>query len=209
MNPLNDPRQLPDFSRHPDEAEDPFASLASNPYAQLPYPPYLPIPRKKKWLAGLLSFLVPGTGQFYLGLMQRGLLIMVLIILDIFTIVYFATDKNGVSIPLVTLFSLLMPVIYFYNIFDALQSTDFINARYVQGDLVPGEHSLSFKDPLQKLIRGNNLGVLLITAGALFLLVSTKPRWFASIFDLLGSYVGSFVLIAAGTAMFLLESRKK
>lgn len=174
-----------------------------------PYPPYFRIPRKRKWLALLLSFFVPGTGQLYLGLMQRGIMLMILIILDIFTVVYFVTAEGRASIPLVTLFSLIIPVIYFYNIFDALQSTDIVNSRYERGELLPGDNPESLRDPLQKLTRGNNLGILLIGAGGLFFLVSTKPRWFNGLFDILGSYIGAIVLIAAGLAMFLLESRKK
>jgi hypothetical protein len=176
-----------------------------------PYPPYFRIPRKRKWLACLLSFFIPGTGQLYLGLMQRGIMIMMLIILDIFTVVYFVTAAEGAyrNIPLVTLFSLIIPVIYFYNIFDALQSTDIVNSRYERGELLPGDNPESLRDPLQKLTRGNNLGILLIGAGGLFFLVSTKPRWFDGLFNILGSYIGAIVLIAAGLAMFLLESRKK
>lgn len=30
-------------------------------------------PKKKPWLAGLLSFLIAGVGHFYLGLWKRGL----------------------------------------------------------------------------------------------------------------------------------------
>lgn len=175
-------------------------------YQQIPYPLYPNVPRKKKWLACLLSFFVPGTGHFYLGLMQRGLLIMVLIIIDIFTVVSLATADQGASIPLVTLFSLIIPVIYFYNIFDALQATDFVNSRYERGELQFGDLP---GDPLLKLVRGNNLGVVLIGAGALFFLLSMKPRWFEGLFEVLGSYIGAVVLIAAGLAMFLLESRKK
>lgn len=176
-------------------------------YKQVPYPPYYPkIPKKRKWLACMLSLFIPGTGHFYLGLMQRGLLIMVLTILDIFTVVTLASAEDGASIPLVTLFSLIIPVIYFYNIFDALQATDFVNSRYERGELQFGDLP---GDPLQKLMRGNNLGVILIGAGGLFFLISMKPRWFEGLFDVLGSYIGAVMLIAAGLAMFLLESRKK
>jgi hypothetical protein len=176
-------------------------------YNQMPYPPLYPkVPRKRKWLACLLSLFIPGTGHFYLGLMQRGLLLMVLTILDIFIVVTLASADGGTSLPLVTLFSLIIPVIYFYNIFDALQATDFVNSRYERGELQFGDLP---GDPLQKLLRGNNLGVILIGAGGLFFLFSMKPRWFEGVFEVLGSYIGAVVLIAAGLAMFLLESRKK
>lgn len=176
-------------------------------YKQMPYPPFYPKPpRKKKWLACLLSMFVPGIGHLYLGLMQRGLLIMVLVILDIFAVVSLVGAEGGGSIPLITLFSLIIPVIYFYNIFDALQSTNQINVRYERGELEVGENP---GDPLTNLMRGNNLAVILVGAGALFFMVSMKPRWFEGIFEVVGSYVGALVLICAGLAVFLLESRKK
>ncbi|WP_044878230.1 DUF6677 family protein [Paenibacillus sp. IHBB 10380] len=176
-------------------------------YNQMPYPPfYRKPPRKKKWLACLLSMFVPGIGHLYLGLMQRGLLIMVLVILDIFAVVSLVGADGGGSIPLITLFSLIIPVIYFYNIFDALQSTNRINVRYERGELEVGENP---GDPLTNLMRGNNLAVILVGAGALFFMVSMKPRWFEGIFEVVGSYVGALVLICAGLVLFLLESRKK
>ncbi|MNI06883.1 hypothetical protein D3C73_598780 [compost metagenome] len=188
---MNNPN---DMDRYPD-------------YKQMPYPPFYPNPpRKKKWIACLLSFFVPGIGHLYLGLMQRGLLFMVLLILDIVAVVSLVNASGGASIPLVTLFSLIIPVIYFYNIFDALQSTDRINIRYEHGDLNVGENP---GDPLNNLMRGNNLGVILVGAGGLFFMISMKPRWFESIFDVIGSYVGALVLICAGLAVFLMESRKK
>jgi hypothetical protein len=84
---------------------------------------------KSKWLAGLLAFLVPGTGHFYLGLMIRGVAIMLLIAVDICAIVYAAQQLNNVLF--IVLLSLLLPIVYFYNLFDAIQSTDMVNDRLV------------------------------------------------------------------------------
>ncbi|KQX51479.1 MULTISPECIES: DUF6677 family protein [unclassified Paenibacillus] len=169
------------------------------------YPPYYPAPRKRKWVAGVLSFIVPGTGHFYLGLMQRGLFIMMLLILDIFIITSFAS-RSDTSVPMVTLFALFIPVIYFYNLFDALQTTDNVNRRNELGEFAAELYNN--EDPLQKLIKGTNLGVILIAAGVLFFLLSNKPRWFTGLFDLMGSYIGSVILVLAGLAMYVLDSRK-
>ncbi|WP_261304489.1 DUF6677 family protein [Paenibacillus andongensis] len=169
------------------------------------YPPYYSAPRKRKWVAGVLSFIVPGTGHFYLGLMQRGLFIMMLLILDIFIITSFTT-RSDTSVPMVTLFALFIPVIYFYNLFDALQTTDNVNRRNELGEFAASLYDS--EDPLQKLIKGTNLGVILIAAGVLFFLLSNKPRWFTGLFDLMGSYVGSVILVLAGLAMYVLDSRK-
>ncbi|NOU70299.1 hypothetical protein GC098_02410 [Paenibacillus sp. LMG 31458] len=169
------------------------------------YAPYYQAPKKRKWVAGILSFIVPGTGHFYLGLMQRGLFIMMLLILDIF-IITSITTRSDTSVPMVTLFALFIPVIYFYNLFDALQTTDNVNRRNELGEFAAELYNN--EDPLQKLIKGTNLGVILIAAGVLFFLLSNKPRWFTGLFDLMGSYFGSVILVLAGLAMYVLDSRK-
>ncbi|WP_066174756.1 hypothetical protein [Bacillus marinisedimentorum] len=64
--------------------------------------------QKSKGLTFFLSF-VPGLGHFYLGLMNRGLQIMIA-----FFSVMFLSD-------LFHLFGFLMPVIWFFGLFDALQ----------------------------------------------------------------------------------------
>lgn len=207
MNRHTDSQRIPEFPGHDELLHDAFSPGASDPYRQMQYPAYFRMPHKRKWIAGLLSFFIPGTGQFYLGLMHRGLFIMLLIVANIIMIVTLTTQSH-VSIPLVTLFSLILPVIYFYNIFDALQSTDNVNRLNEIGGL-SSDAVHAFHDPLQRLMRGSNLGVLLITAGLLFFLLSAKPHWMEGLFDLMGSYIGSVVLIAAGLVLFLLETKKK
>jgi hypothetical protein len=202
LNHSKENHRIPEFPGHEDLLQDPFSSAASPNYTHMPYAPYYQIPKKRKWVAGVLSLIIPGTGHFYLGLMQRGLFIMTLIILDIFTITMLVSQDHRSNVPMVTLFALILPVIYFYNVFDALQATDNVNRRNELGDFAQGQ------DPLQKLFRGSNLGVMLITIGVLFFLLSSKPDWFTGLFSFMGSYIGSVVLIVAGLAMFLLESRK-
>ncbi|WP_312029626.1 DUF6677 family protein [Paenibacillus sedimenti] len=205
----NHRHRIPEFPAQDDLLQDPFSRASSHSYGNMPpYAPYFQVPKKRKFVAGLLSFLMPGTGHFYLGLMQRGLFIMMLLILDIFTITTLASQETDANVPMITLFALFIPVIYFYNIFDALQATDNVNRRNELGDFANGAAGSFMQDPLQKLFRGTNLGVMLITIGTLFFLLSSKPRWFTGLFDLMGSYIGSVVLIVAGLAMFLLESRK-
>jgi hypothetical protein len=171
------------------------------------YAPYYQVPKKRKWLAGILSFIVPGTGHFYLGLMQRGLFIMMLLILDIFIITSLVNQRDT-SVPMVTLFALFIPVIYFYNLFDALQITDHVNRRNELGEFASVSNDIEFQDPLEKLIKGTNMGVILIAAGVLFFLLSSKPLWVTGLFDFMGSYLGSVVLVLTGLAMYVLDSRK-
>lgn len=95
--------------------------------AGYPQDDQMKIPKKKKWLAGLLAFFVPGIGHLYLGLMMRGIVIMLLIAFDICAIV-FAEDQ--IRSPLVVLLlSLMLAIMYFFSLFDAIQSTDVVNQR--------------------------------------------------------------------------------
>ncbi|NOU92645.1 hypothetical protein GC093_05295 [Paenibacillus sp. LMG 31456] len=173
------------------------------------FDPFGTRPRKSKVVSGILSFLVPGTGQLYLGLMQRGMTIMLLLILNIFAIVFFATNAST-SIPLIVLFSLFVPVIYFYNIFDALQQTDKVNGQWSGSYTDPlDEAESSVNNSFKKLSKGSGLGYLLVIGGIVLFLVSSKPAWLNRIFDLLGSSIGAIILIVIGVVMFLRESTKK
>ena len=68
------------------------------------------MPKKSKFATIVFSF-VPGAGHMYLGWMQRGLVFMLSFILAIFLVEW----------TRLSLFGLLMPVIWFYSFFDALQ----------------------------------------------------------------------------------------
>jgi TM2 domain-containing membrane protein YozV len=176
---------------------------------QSSFDPFANGPRKSKVVACLLSMLIPGTGQLYLGLMQRGMMIMLLLILNIFAIVVFSTSSST-SIPLIVLFSLFLPVIYFYNIFDALQQTDKVNGQWNGLYSDPfGDVSEGLKQPLKKLSKGSSLGYLLVIGGVFLFLVSSKPVWLNQIFDVLGSSIGAIILIVMGVFMFFKESTKK
>ncbi|MBU7316421.1 hypothetical protein [Paenibacillus oleatilyticus] len=201
---------------HREDREDEFLRERMERWGQSQKPPFDPFfrpkPHKSKWLAGLLSFFIPGTGQLYLGLMQRGLGIMLLFIMNIVAIVYFATGGSE-NIPLIVLFSLLMPVTYFYNIFDALQQTDRVNGyghpAYFDEPRTEGDLPFTSEKPTRKLRQGNIFGYALIAAGALLFLAGGKPQWLERIFDFVGSSFGAVILIAIGVFMFYKESRKK
>ncbi|MBW5449388.1 hypothetical protein GE107_25510 [Cohnella sp. CFH 77786] len=106
----------------------------SNPYYH-GYPPGYPDDprlhpaRKRKWIAGVLAFFFPGTGHFYLGQMVKGAVIMLLLAANICAIVFTAIEIHEVF-PIVLL-SLFIPILYFYNLFDAIQSTDIVNDRRI------------------------------------------------------------------------------
>ncbi|UUZ90388.1 hypothetical protein LJK87_31325 [Paenibacillus sp. P25] len=202
-----------------DDLEDEFLRERMERWGASRKPPFDPFfaarPRKSKWLAGSLSFLIPGIGQLYLGLMQRGLSLMLLMMLDIVAIVYFAVNGAS-SIPLIVLFSLFVPVIYFYNIFDALQQTDRVNGyAYYEDSRGPyGEPGMDFPGrpadrPVGRFAKGSGFAYLLIGAGVLLFFINGKPAWLDRIFDLLGSSVGAVVLILIGIYMFYKESFRK
>lgn len=66
--------------------------------------------KQSKALTFFLSFF-PGVGHLYLGLMNRGLQ---------FLIIFFGTILFS-NLFLVNIFNVLLPIIWFYTLFDALQ----------------------------------------------------------------------------------------
>lgn len=171
------------------------------------YDPYAAMmPRKRKWVAGMLALCIPGTGHFYLGLMQKGLMIMLLIILDIFAIVHFSINMS--SIPLITLLALFLPIIYFYNLFDALLMTDKVN-RYAFAPPAPygnpddQRHGTPGKPGSTPLI-----GWLLVGIGGLFFVFSAKPDWLNVMMDQMGTVIGGLILIGIGIVLFLRNSSR-
>lgn len=65
--------------------------------------------QKSKFATIILSF-VPGAGHFYLGWMERGLQFMLSFVLSLFLMEWLS----------LSLFAYLLPVIWFYSLFDAL-----------------------------------------------------------------------------------------
>ncbi|RAV17651.1 hypothetical protein [Paenibacillus contaminans] len=192
--------------------QDDFFEERMRQFQTPPFPnvPFSAPPRKSKALTGLFSFLFPGIGHFYLGLMQKGLVVMLLFILNIAAIPTVVISMEGDNfIPLVVLISCLLPVVYFYNIFDALQLADKVNARarMIQtGELPPEAWGT---DPLGGADRPNRIGLVLIGAGIVFFLLFNRPAWFNELFHMNGSYIGAAILIGAGIVLFVMESRKK
>jgi len=166
------------------------------------YPRYEPVyKRKRKWLAGLFSMFVPGLGHMYLGLLQRGLMFMFLIAVNISFITLIV--NNGSPNPaLVTIISLCIPITYFYTIFDVLQYTDRINYIISLGGTTP--------EAIKQLSGSNNLGFMLIAVGGWFFLLSVNPKWLTFIFEsAISSYIGGILLVVAGVVLIFLNQRKK
>lgn len=173
--------------------------------------PRLPIRKKSKWLAGILAFLVPGIGHFYLGLMVKGIAIMLLVALDICAIVFAAT--HGLSALVIVLLSLMMPIIYFYNLFDALQSTDAVNDRRLHPGWTPGFYGVpgtptptaGGPDGAHRSVSAS--GLVLLAATGVILVLAADIRWTHWLFKSTGTMIGAIVLIGAGIGLWFWEMR--
>ncbi|MCG8400412.1 MAG: B-box zinc finger protein [Firmicutes bacterium] len=138
---------------------------------------------KNTGLAFLFS-LIPGAGYMYLGLMNRGLQVMV---------IFFGTLTVVWVTGLEVLVPLVLPVLLFYNIFDTLQ----LAGRMRRG--VPVEDK-PLVDPGGKANWPTLLGYALIGVGALVLLNNYVPQalgyWFMErlITPLLIIALGLFIL---------------
>lgn len=168
--------------------------------------------QKSKFAAGILAFFIPGTGHFYLGLMLKGLYIMLAIVLDVAAIAFIFNQYNITSstkFPLLALLACLIPIIYFYNLFDALQSTDQVNAfrREVHLGHIPAPPAGS--DPLGRRVRGSAFSPALIAVGFFLFLISPKPTGLQNFIDMLSPYAGAVILIVTGMLLFLIEFKKR
>ncbi|WP_049867724.1 hypothetical protein [Paenibacillus sp. D9] len=148
--------------------------------------------RKNKTLAALLSFL-PGAGHLYLGLQKRGLQLL----LGFLLLIYLMDSMR------ITLFLFMLPLLWCFSLFDALQQY----GRYQRGELqdVP---------VLTELARYHRwLGAALMAFGVYYMMdrflgqaiYHYLPR-FASAYDWffrnLPLAVTSFLLIAGGLRLF-------
>jgi hypothetical protein len=114
--------------------------------------------RKSTFLTFFLS-MMPGAGHFYLGLMNRGLQLMLVFMGGIVTIVI-------LGIPELAPF---LPVVWFYSLFDALQMTEAINAgKTVEDSLV--------LTPKHKIKTEKYTGWALIIIGSLLVFKKILPE---------------------------------
>lgn len=160
-----------------------------------------------KFIAGLLSAVVPGLGHIYLRLYMRGLTFILLVLLDLSALLYFSSIGIQINVPLLILLALCIPVIYFYNVYDVLQSADWVMLRrrraVTQGNMdkrLVGERSE--RDRMMVWERGISFGLLLIVGGSLMVLFFRKPRWFQDLIAMYGGYSFATLLIAGGLLLF-------
>jgi hypothetical protein len=162
--------------------------------------------KRRKWIAGILAFLIPGIGHMYLGLMIKGIVLMLLVALDITAIVYVSIE--GDKVLSIVLLSLLLPIIYFYNLFDALQSTDTVNERNASAAYYAprGWTDRTANPTVEDSIRGMPpAGILFLAAAGVVILVMADTSWTHWLFNSVGSMLGAIVLIGAGLGLWFWE----
>ncbi|TFE25749.1 hypothetical protein [Cohnella luojiensis] len=164
--------------------------------------------RKRKWIAGLLAFLIPGIGHMYLGLMVKGIVLMMLVALDITAIVYVSIEvENVLSIVLL---SLLLPIIYFYNLFDAIQSTETVNDRHTAAAVNGrGWTEQNSKPSVEESFARNvpPVGILFLAGAGIVILVMAGTDWTDWLFNSFGSMFGAVILICAGIGLWFWETK--
>ncbi|MEO2206117.1 hypothetical protein ABGV42_20500 [Paenibacillus pabuli] len=163
--------------------------------------------RTHKFIAGLLSAIIPGLGHIYLRLYMRGLTFMLLVLLDLSALLYFSSIGIQINVPLLILLALFIPVIYFYNVFDVLQSADWVMMRRrraaTHGNMdKPLMNERAVGEAFMVWERGVSFGLLLIVGGGLMVMFFRKPRWFQEMLALYGGYVFAGLLIIVGLILF-------
>ena len=74
---------------------------------------YRPRRLKRKFMACMLSALLPGLGHLYLRMFWRGIAIIYFLILDASALIYFSSVRMTINIPFLFLLGILIPMMYF------------------------------------------------------------------------------------------------
>ncbi|WP_410512330.1 DUF4097 family beta strand repeat-containing protein [Paenibacillus sp. BR2-3] len=164
-------------------------------------------PQKHKFVAGLLAVLIPGTGHLYLGLLRKGISLIFIILLDIAALLYFSSIGMQINVPLLIILALFIPVVYFYNVFDVLQTSDRIlrNRVSVGGEQEPDSDS-DKASPVSKRRSfvsepGISFGLLLLFGGVLLFLFRQKPAWLRLFIEHDAGIAVAIALICGGVLM--------
>lgn len=165
-------------------------------------------PRKRKFIAGLLAALIPGSGHLYFGLLRKGITFMFIILLDISALLYFSSIGMQINVPLLILLALLLPAIYFYNMYDVLQSADRILRFPEDRDIV----TTATATPKRRTIvsePGISFGLLILCGGALLFLFKLKPVWLQFFIEHYTAVAISIILLCGGLFLGIREIAKE
>lgn len=160
--------------------------------------------RKRKFVAGLCAALLPGLGHIYLGLFKKGISFIFVLILDASALLYFSSRGMHINVPFLIILGLMIPITYFYNLYDVLQTADYtITRRYKDLDTInepeqerhnpfAGEGSVSF-------------GILLVVGGIVLTLFHQKPAWLGKYIEQYGQITIAIGLVVVGFVFSIRE----
>ncbi|MFD1988821.1 hypothetical protein ACFSGI_02390 [Paenibacillus nicotianae] len=157
------------------------------------------LPLKRKFIAVLIAAILPGFGHMYLGLAQRGIQFIAVLLLDIAALFYFTSKGIQINVPLLILLALMIPVIYFYNVYDVLQSTDWIN-YHIRALIPKYKRRKSFAG-----VRGISFGLVLMAEGLLICMFLVRPFWLRNIVSFWGGYVIAVICIVIGVGLLAFQ----
>lgn len=157
------------------------------------------LPLKRKFIAVFIAAILPGFGHMYLGLAQRGIQFIAVLLLDIAALFYFTSKGIQINVPLLILLALMIPVIYFYNVYDVLQSTDWIN-DHIRALIPKYKRRKSFAG-----VRGISFGLVLMAEGLLIFMFLVRPYWLRNIVSFWGGYITAIVCILIGIGLLAFQ----
>lgn len=155
-----------------------------------PYPPVAPPPswdprltsrRRNPAVAGLLSFLMPGLGQVYLGYYQRGF-----VHAGVFALLV-ASLASGAARGMEPLFGISLAFFYLYNVIDSVRRASLLNQALAGYTQVPLPEDFKLPEGRSSLMAG-----ALVTALGLILFANSR---FDFNLDWLADYWPVFVIL--------------
>lgn len=166
--------------------------------------------RRRKLPALLLAALFPGMGHVYLGLYRKGITFIMFLMLDISAMLYFSSIGMQINVPLLIVLGLLIPLGYFYNVYDVLQTADFILSRRRREETTalssntPDEMS-NKTNPFHGE-RGLSFGLMLVGGGGLLILFHQRPHWLQIGIRDYGAEMSAVLLIIGGMMAVVREA---
>ncbi|KKO55264.1 hypothetical protein [Paenibacillus sp. DMB20] len=168
--------------------------------------------KKRKLPALLLAAVFPGMGHVYLGLYRKGTMFIMMMMLDVSALLYFSSIGMQINVPLLILLGLTIPVGYFYNVYDVLQSADFILSKRRRSEAAPasadaGKAGARFKNPF-RAEGGLSFGLMMVAGGAMLILLHQKPPWLQTGIRDYGAGIIAVFLMLAGICLGLNEATR-
>ncbi|WP_198402134.1 hypothetical protein [Paenibacillus crassostreae] len=159
--------------------------------------------RKHKFTAGLLAALMPGLGHIYLSLFRKGISFIFVLILDISALLYFSSVGIHINVPFLILLALIIPIMYFYSLFDALQAADYIIIRSPKGRVEDSTQQIQ-RHPFAGE-KGHSFGIMLVLGGIVLILFHQKPMWLGEFIELYGEIAVALGLVLLGFGIGIRE----